>query len=289
MEANSTDIKFRGWMPNFIFLRGQITTRPLMPSDRFTIETTLDQQKAKEAVIQALDNRGYRVEEDSEAKIAAKHPFSATYYPHEVEIILDSQPGGTSISASIDHRASQVYLKRLSEELVKILPPLPAEVFNPMDRPTSQDELSYQAKMLNRNFNTGEQVIWSHTVEKGVLSKEVAERWIITNMRAIKQFPATKDNPQEKFVAIGWLDLSDSVVMNQFRKSKGNRVGTFAGAYTTGAFAGTTTGINSSKSMSYGDIVFLNNDKEVFRFQGISDPDDVNHLIKTLRKEYAKQ
>ena len=77
--------------------------------------------------------------------------------------------------------------------------------------------------------------------------------------------------------------------MNQFRKSKGNRVGTFAGVYTTGAFAGTATGINSSISMSYGDIVFLHNDKEVFRFQGISDPNEVNHLIKTLKKEYAKQ
>lgn len=260
-----------------------------MPSDKFTIETTLDQQKAKEAVIQTLDNRGYRVEGDFESKIVAKHSFSTTYYPHEVEIILDSQPGKTIISASINHRASQMYLKRLSEELVKILPPLPARVFNPMERPTSQDELSYQVKMLNRNFNTGEQVIWSHTIDKGVLSKEIAERWIITNMRAIRQFPVTKDNPQEKFVAIGWLDLSDSVVMNQFRKSKGNRVGSFAGVYSTGAFVGTATGITSSTSMSYGDIVFLCNDKEVFRFQGISDPNEVNYLIKTLKKESTKQ
>ncbi|MGD0202592.1 MAG: hypothetical protein ABSC20_01640 [Candidatus Bathyarchaeia archaeon] len=260
-----------------------------MPSDKFTIETTLDQQKAKEAVIQTLDNRGYRVEGDFDSRIVAKHSFSTTYYPHEVEIILDSQPGKTIISASINHRASQMYLKRLSEELVKILPPLPARVFNPMERPTSQDELSYQVKMLNRNFNTGEQVIWSHTIDKGVLSKEIAERWIITNMRAIRQFPVTKDNPQEKFVAIGWLDLSDSVVMNQFRKSKGNRVGSFAGVYSTGAFVGTATGITSSTSMSYGDIVFLCNDKEVFRFQGISDPNEVNYLIKTLKKESTKQ
>ena len=97
-----------------------------MPSDKFTLETTVDSQKAKEAVIQALDNKGYKVEGELDSKIVAKHSFSATYYPHEVEIILDSQPEGTIISASINHRASQVYLKRLSEELVKILPPLPA-------------------------------------------------------------------------------------------------------------------------------------------------------------------
>jgi len=41
--------------------------------------------------------------------------------------------------------------------------------------------------------------------------------------------------------------------------------------------------------MSYGDIVFLCNDKEVFRFQGISDPNEVNYLIKTLKKESTKQ
>jgi hypothetical protein len=260
-----------------------------MPPDRLTIETTVDQQKAKEAVLQALDNRGYRVEEEFEAKIVAKHSFSAVYYPHEVEILLDQKPGKTVISASINHRAGQMYLKRLSEEIVKFLPPLPARVFNPMEKPTSQEELNYQVKMLNRNFNDGEQVIWSHTVRKGVLSKETTEKWFITNMRAIKQFPVTKDNPQEKFLAIGWPDLSDSVVMNQFRKSKGNRVGSFAGVYSTGAFAGTATGISSSTSMSFGDIVFLHNDREIFRFQGISDPDEVNRLIKTLKKEYTKQ
>jgi hypothetical protein len=139
--------------------------------------------------------------------------------------------------------------------------------------------------MLSRDFNPGEQVIWSHTIQKGVLNKETTEKWLITNMRSIKQFPATKDNPQEKFVALGWLDLTDSVVMNQIRKSKGNRVGSFAGVSGGGGFAGTTSGINTSKIMTFGDILFLCNDREVFRFQGISDPNEVNHLIKTLKKE----
>ena len=260
-----------------------------MPSERFTLETTVDQQKAKEAVLQALDNRGYRVEVEFEAKIVAKHSFSAAYYPHEVEILFDPKSGKTVITASINHHAGQTYLKRLSEEIATLLPPLPTRVFNPMGKPTSQEEIDYQTKMLNRNFNAGEQVIWSHTVQKGVFSKETAEKWFITNMRAIKQFPVTKDNPQEKFSAIGWLDLSDSVVLNKFRKSKGNRVGTFAGVYGGGGFAGTGTGISTSTSMNFGDIVFLHNDREVFRFQGISDPDEVNRLIKTLKKEYTKQ
>jgi len=258
-----------------------------MHPDRFTLEAGVDQQKAKEAVLQALDKRGYRVENEFEAKIVAKHPFSALYYPHEIAIVFESKVGKTMISASVDHRAGKAYLKRFSEELVKILPPLPPRVFSPVEKAASQTESNYQAKMLNRGFNDGEQVIWSHIIEKGVFSKETTERWLITNMRAIKHFPVTKDSPQERLMSIGWQDLSDSVVMNQFRRSKGYRVGSFTGTYVTGAFAGTGTSFNTGISMSYGDIVFLQNDREVFRFQGVSDPNEVNRLVKTLKKESA--
>jgi hypothetical protein len=258
-----------------------------MSPGKFILETTVSLEEAKEAVLKALDNKGYRVEEETDDKMVAKHPFSATYYPHTVAVLLEVKPGKTVISASINHRAGEMYLKRLSEELVTQLPPLPTRVLNPMQKPTSQEEFSYQTKMLNRDFNAGEQVIWSHIIQKSLLNKETTEKWFITNMRAIKQFPATKDSPQEKFAAIGWLDLSDSVVMNQCRRSKGIRVGSFAGVYGGGGFAGTASGINSGISMAFGDIVFLCNDKEAFRFQGISDPNEVNNLIKTLKKESA--
>jgi hypothetical protein len=257
-----------------------------MPLNKFTLETSIDLQKAKETIIKALDNKGYKIQENLETRITAKHPFSASYYPHEVEISLNSQPEKTIISASIDHRGSQIYLSRLSEELTKNLPPLQARVFNPMKRPTSQEELSNQAKMLNRNFNAGEQIIWSHMVNKGLVSKEITERWIITNMRAIKQFPVSKDNLQEKFSAIG-LDVSDTVVMNQFRRSKGNRVGSFVGSYGGGGVVGEEMSSSSSISTSYGDLVFLHDGKEVFRFQGISDPNGVNRMVKTLKKTKA--
>jgi hypothetical protein len=268
---------------NFNIIEGE---SEFMPLSRFTLETTIDPQKASDAVIKALENKGYKVLENLETRITAKHSFSASYYPHEIEISLNSQSGKTIISASIDHRASQIYLNRLSQELTKTLPPLPARVFNPMERATSQEELNYQAEIVNRNFNSGEQVIWSHIVKKGIVSKEIAERWIITNMRAIKQFPVTKDNPQERFLAIG-LDASDTVVMNQFRRSKGNRVGSFVGSYSGGGIVGTGTGLSSSISTSYGDLVFLHNGKEVFRFQGISDPNGINRMVKTLKKAKA--
>lgn len=276
-------------MPNLIFAAQEITSLTLMPPEKSTVETLVDLQRAKEAVLQALDSRGYRVEEEFDTKIVAKHGFSGAYYPHQVEVAFDPKPASTVITASIDHRAGKTYLKRLIDELAKQLPPLPTRVFNPIEKPATQTELAYQTKMLNRNFNQGEQAIWSHTVQQGMLNKETTERWLITNIRAIKQFPASKDNPQEKFAAVGWLDLSDSVVMNLVRKSKGNRVGSFTGVYGGGGFAGTATSITSGTSMTFGDIVFLHNDKEVFRFQGISDPNEVNRLIKTLKKEYVEK
>ena len=122
---------------------------------------------------------------------------------------------------------------------------------------------------------------------KGILEKEEIERWFITNMRAAKVFLVSKDNPKERFAAVGWLDLSDSVVMNQARRSKGARVGSFVGAAGGGAFAGSGAGTSQSISLSFGDIVFLSNDREVLRFEAVSDPNDVNRLIKTLKKEYA--
>lgn len=260
-----------------------------MPSETATLETNVDSQKVKQAVLSALDSRGYRVEQEFESKIVAKHAFSAAYYPHQVQVQIEPKLGKTVILATIDHRAGQTYLKRLVEELAKTLPPLPTRVFNPLEKPTSQQQLNYQTKMLNSNLNPGEQVIWSHNLRKGVFDKEVTEKWLITNMRAIKIYPVTKDNPQEKFTAVGWLDLSDSVVMNQIHRAKGNRVGAFEGTSRDGVFAGTVGGVSSSVSMSFGDLVFLHNDREVLRFQGISDPNDVNRMVKTLKKEYDKQ
>jgi len=258
-----------------------------MPLEKILFETSVDAQKARVAVLKALGDKGYKIEEESEDKIVAKHSLSASYYPHSVEVYINTGNGKTTISAAIDHRAGKIYLERLSEELRKSLP-LPALVLNPMKKPTSQEELDYQAKILNRNLNPGEQILWNHVVKKGVLHKEVAEKWIITNMRAIKQYQVTKENPQEKFLAVG-LDVCDVIVMNQFRSSKGDRVGSFAGTYSYGGVAGVGTSVSTSTSRTYGDLVFLYDCKEVFRFPSISDPNGVKRMIQTLGKQRTEK
>jgi hypothetical protein len=130
----------------------------------------------------------------------------------------------------------------------------------------------------------GEQVLWRHDISKGIIHREVVEEWFITNLRAMKRFPVTKENAKPQISYAGH-SISETVVMNQHRQSQGNRVGNFVGSYGGGGFAGVSSGISSSKSVNYGDLVFLANGKEMFRFRGISDPSGVNRLVKALKKQ----
>jgi hypothetical protein len=143
---------------------------------------------------------------------------------------------------------------------------------------------AYQSKILNFNLNENEQAIWTHEITKGILKKEVVERWIITNLRALKFFPMTKERPKANMTAVG-LAISDTVVMNQYRNSKGSRVGTFTGGGSGRGVAGVSVGMSDNISRPFGDLVFLLGGKEVLRFPNISDPNGVNKIIKALKKQ----
>jgi hypothetical protein len=241
-----------------------------MPISNLTLETTLDLPKARETVLKVLSDKGYKIEKDTQVKLVFKHGLGATYNPHSIEINFLPDNGKVTIQASIDHQASQVYLDRLSNELKKQLP-LPEIVY-----PKGYDIMQ------------GEQILWRHDIEKGVIHKEVIQEWFITNHRAMLRVPVSNENQKPQLAYVGYL-ISESVVMNQFRKSQGNRVGNFVGSYSGGGFAGVSSGISSSKSISYGDLVFLANGKEMFRFRGISDPNGVNRLVKALKKQVKEQ
>ena len=143
---------------------------------------------------------------------------------------------------------------------------------------------AYTAKTNNENLNEGEQIIWIHDVTKGVFKKEVAQKWMITNQRVFIQILPTKENPKTVTGGLG-LAVSDCVVMNQKRSSKGNRVGTFTGVGSGGIGVGTAVGSSSSTSETIGDLVFLCDGKEAIRFLGVSDPHGVKRIIDTLKKQ----
>jgi hypothetical protein len=139
------------------------------------------------------------------------------------------------------------------------------------------------------DFVKGEQVLWNHRISKGVLHREVVEEWIITNMRVMKRYPESKNNPARRISFVGLGTDCDVVVMNQRRQSQGARVGNFVGtAPGGGSFGGVTSGTSSSTSRTYDDLVILLGGKERLRFSGISDPHGVKRMIDTMKKQVHK-
>jgi len=142
---------------------------------------------------------------------------------------------------------------------------------------------SYTAKIKNPDLNEGEQILWVHEVTRGIFHKETVEKWIITNLRAMKYYPVTKENPTQRLNSVG-LAVCEPIIMNQHRVSKGRRVGNFTGVY-SGVFAGTSVGSSTSTSTTYGDLVFFFNGTEKLSFPRISDPHGVQHMIQTIKKQ----
>jgi hypothetical protein len=136
---------------------------------------------------------------------------------------------------------------------------------------------SYLNKMRSENFLQDEQVLWYHEVTKGVFKKQVLEKWLITNYRAMKI-----DFMSNKVARVGLL-ISDAVVMNKRRDTSGSRTGVFTGAV-RGVFGGVSVSSSSSTSRTVGDLIFMIAGKEVIRFPQISDPDGVKKLIDTIKK-----
>ncbi|MBI0582458.1 MAG: zinc ribbon domain-containing protein [Methanomassiliicoccales archaeon] len=131
----------------------------------------------------------------------------------------------------------------------------------------------------NTDFNPGEEAQWVNTVNTGVFKKVPVEKWIITNQRAIMLKLKTEDRPRSQ-ASVG-LAVCDVLIMNQYRKSNSNHVGSFVSRKGVGVGVGQSR----STSTSYGDLVFVCGGKEEFRFPGISDPAGVKRLVETMKKQ----
>ena len=142
---------------------------------------------------------------------------------------------------------------------------------------------SYAAKIKNPNLNEGEQILWVHEVTRGIFHKETVEKWTITNLRAMKYYPVTKENPTQRLDSVG-LAVCEPIIMNQRRVSRGQRVGNFTGVY-SGVFAGTSVSSSRSTSTAYGDLVFFIKGTEKLCFPCISDPHGVQRMIQTIKKQ----
>lgn len=195
---------------------------------------------------------------------------------------------------------------RLQDEIKPFKDIIPVEIEKELKKATKDGDagrirkiIDEQIKPLIDNYlavitnpkipHEKEQILWMHTLAKGIINKEIVARWIITDSRAIVSTPkgkyyVGKDESFPSTAQIVGLAVCDTVVMNQHRSSSGNRVGTFTGVGGRG-FVGTSVSSSSSTSSTYGDLVFFFNGKEAFRFQGISDPQGVRRMIETIKKQ----
>jgi len=141
----------------------------------------------------------------------------------------------------------------------------------------------YQKKISNKDLLDGEQILWTHDIIQGIIHKKTIESWTISNLRAIKYRPISEHTPEPVMYSVG-LAVSDTVVMNQYRHSKGSRVGTYTG---TGGRTFSGVGISSSNNISqtYGDLVFYFAGNEAMRFNEISDPHGVRRMVEAIKKQ----
>lgn len=135
-------------------------------------------------------------------------------------------------------------------------------------------------EVKSKDLVEGEEILWFNRLTKGIFKKRLVQLWAITNKRAF-----IRDYEKDLVVAVP-LNACEVVVMNQHRKSKGTHVGSFTG-YAYGGFGGVVAGVSSSRSQSYGDLCFIQNGQIVLRFPGISDPQGVKNLVKTIQKQTA--
>ena len=107
------------------------------------------------------------------------------------------------------------------------------------------------------------------------LSTQISRVWVLTNLRAFCYVNDTK-----LLFAKGLL-LSDISVENLERDVGGNRIGKYTEKAAKYA-ADTTT---KEGDYSRGDVVFSFQDKETFRFEGITDPENVQTVIENVKEQ----
>ncbi len=125
-------------------------------------------------------------------------------------------------------------------------------------------------------LSDGEQIVWNNIKTKGVLNKKIQWLDLVTDYRV---YQYDYDSKLGNFVLISVIE--DVVVNNQRRMSNSNRYGTYTHSrYATGAFGNTKT-----TSMTIGDVVIIANGKPYVTFGGVSDPNGLARIIKSLRKQ----
>jgi len=124
----------------------------------------------------------------------------------------------------------------------------------------------------------GEEFIWSHSEQKGILHKHLSSLWAITNFRIF-----IYDGESNQVTGLLMMsDLEDIVVMNTHRVFNSTRAGTY-GSIARGF--GISTGSSTGKSVTVGDILFMSHGQPIITWGGITDPTGLKRLTTAIQKE----
>jgi len=124
----------------------------------------------------------------------------------------------------------------------------------------------------------GEEVLWWHSVERGVFKKRLERYWFITNLRVCRF-----DYEEGVIEAAPIKDL-EVVVKDKRRSTSTQRIGVYTGKIAD-LLGVVGVGVSKSRSEIIGDVMFIREGRALVKFTGISDPDGIKRLVEVLKKD----
>jgi len=135
-----------------------------------------------------------------------------------------------------------------------------------------------EVDLASEQLYGGEEVLWWHSVERGVFRKRLERYWFITNLRVCRF-----DYEEGVIEAAPIKDL-EVVVKDKRRSTSTQRVGVYTGKI-AGLLGVVGVGFSKSRSQIIGDVMFIREGRVLVKFTSISDPDGIKRLIEVLKKD----
>lgn len=126
----------------------------------------------------------------------------------------------------------------------------------------------------------GEAVLWYRKIEEGVFNKTLRAYEAVTEYRCYFY-----DFKTQKIMLVPLYFDNDVIVTNQKRISESQREGNFVGLGARGTFVGSSGGISTSESQTFGDVNIMFEGEISFTFWGVADPNGLARLIKYVIKK----
>ncbi len=125
-------------------------------------------------------------------------------------------------------------------------------------------------------LSSGETIVWNNIQTKGAVNKKIKQLDLVTNYRV---YQYDYGDHMGNYVLISAIE--EVIVSNQRRLSDSNRYGNYVrSSYTITGHANTKT-----TSQTVGDVSILANGRPYILFRGISDPNGLARVIKSMKKQ----